>query len=153
MAIPIPNALPRFSQGRPFVLSKVQIRTPPQAPLCWPSQKGANANKRIRYNESICRGAKIAAAAAVLATFCMSTMIPLRIVAFGINIPFMAYGYVDHLYPLFMPHAILLSVNALRLVKFSAIVARCARCARCAYKIFVIQSLLPYMTQNKFYRR
>ena len=38
-----------------------------------------------------------AASAAVLATFCMSTMIPLRILALVSNILFMAYGYVDNL--------------------------------------------------------
>ena len=30
----------------------------------------------------------------------------------------MAYGFVDHLYPVFMLHAILFPVNALRLVQF-----------------------------------
>ena len=40
-----------------------------------------------------------AASAAVLATFCMSTMIPLRILALGSNVLFMAYGYVDHFIP------------------------------------------------------
>ena len=59
-----------------------------------------------------------AASAAVLATFCMSTMIPLRVVALGSNVLFMAYGYADHLYPVFVLHAILLPVNALRLVQF-----------------------------------
>lgn len=59
-----------------------------------------------------------AASAAVLATFCMSTMIALRIVALVSNVLFMAYGFVDHLYPVFMLHAILFPVNALRLVQF-----------------------------------
>jgi CRP/FNR family transcriptional regulator, cyclic AMP receptor protein len=52
-----------------------------------------------------------AASAAVLATFCMSTTIPLRILALGSNVLFMAYGYVDHLYPVFVLHAILFPVN------------------------------------------
>ncbi len=50
--------------------------------------------------------------------FCMSTMIALRIVALVSNVLFMAYGFVDHLYPVFMLHAILFPVNALRLVQF-----------------------------------
>ena len=62
-----------------------------------------------------------AASAAVLATFCMSTMIPLRMLALGSNVLFIAYGYVDHLYPVFMLHAILFPVNALRLVQFQRI--------------------------------
>ena len=59
-----------------------------------------------------------AASAAVLATFCMSTMIPLRILALVSNVLFIAYGFVDHLYPVFVLHAILFPVNALRLVQF-----------------------------------
>ena len=88
-----------------------------------------------------------AASAAVLATFCMSTMIPLRVVALGSNVLFMAYGYADHLYPVFVLHAILLPVNALRLVQFQ----RLLRDMRDAHrKELSIQSLLPYMTRKKY---
>jgi len=59
-----------------------------------------------------------AASAAVLMTFCMTTIIPLRILALVSNVLFMAYGYVDHLYPVLTLHAILFPVNALRLVQF-----------------------------------
>jgi CBS domain-containing protein len=59
-----------------------------------------------------------AASAAVLATFCMDTMIALRIVALVSNVLFIAYGFVDHLSPVFLLHTILLPVNALRLVQF-----------------------------------
>jgi CRP/FNR family cyclic AMP-dependent transcriptional regulator len=67
-----------------------------------------------------------AASAAVLATFCMSTMIPLRVLALGSNVLFMAYGYADHLYPVLMLHAILFPVNALRLLQFQRLVPRTA---------------------------
>ena len=88
-----------------------------------------------------------AASAAVLATFCMSTMIPLRILALGSNVLFMAYGYVDHLYPVFTLHAILLPVNALRLMQF----LRLMRDMRGAHREDLsIQSLLPYMARRKF---
>ena len=88
-----------------------------------------------------------AASAAVLATFCMSTMIPLRVAALGSNVLFMAYGYADHLYPVFVLHAILLPVNALRLVQFQ----RLLRDMRDAHrKDLPIQSLLPYMTPKKY---
>jgi len=87
-----------------------------------------------------------AASAAVLATFCMSTMIPLRILALGSNVLFMAYGYVDHLYPVFILHAILFPVNALRLVQFQRLV----RDIRDAHREDLsIQSLLPYMKRRK----
>jgi CRP/FNR family cyclic AMP-dependent transcriptional regulator len=88
-----------------------------------------------------------AASAAVLATFCMSTMIPLRILALGSNVLFMAYGYVDHLYPVFTLHAILLPVNALRLMQFLRLMRDMRRAHR---EDLSIQSLLPYMARRKF---
>ena len=87
-----------------------------------------------------------AASAAVLATFCMSTMIPLRVLALGSNVLFMAYGYADHLYPVLMLHAILFPVNALRLLQFQRLV----RDIRLAHREDLsIRSLLPYMKQSK----
>jgi CRP/FNR family cyclic AMP-dependent transcriptional regulator len=87
------------------------------------------------------------ASAAVLATFCMSTMIPLRILALVSNVLFMAYGYVDHLYPVFILHVILFPVNALRLVQFQRLVREMRDAHR---EDLSIQSLLPYMTRRKF---
>lgn len=87
-----------------------------------------------------------AASAAVLATFCMSTMFPLRVLALVSNLLFMAYGYVDHIYPVLMLHAILFPVNALRLVQFQRLV----RDIRDAHgDDFPLQSLLPYMKRRK----
>ena len=88
-----------------------------------------------------------AASAAVLATFCMSMMIPLRILALGSNVLFMAYGYADQLYPVLALHAILLPVNALRLVQFHRLV-RDMHEAHC--EDFPIRGLLPYMTRKRF---
>ena len=88
-----------------------------------------------------------AASAAVLATFCMSTMIPLRILALGSNVLFMAYGYVDHLYPVFILHVILFPVNALRLIQFQRLVSDMRDAHR---EDLSIQSLLPYMTRRRF---
>lgn len=86
-----------------------------------------------------------AASAAVLATFCMSTMIPLRVVALGSNVLFCAYGYFDHLYPVFFLHAILFPVNLLRLFQFYRLV----RDVRDAHREDLpIQGLLPYMTEE-----
>src|SRR5665213_1614153 len=87
-----------------------------------------------------------AASAAVLATFCMSTMIPLRILGLASNVLFMAYGYIDHLYPVFILHAFLFPVNALRLVQFHRLV----RDIRDAHREDLsIQSLLPFMKRKK----
>jgi len=87
------------------------------------------------------------ASAAVLATFCMSTMIPLRILALGSNVLFMAYGYVDHLYPVLILHAILFPVNAVRLVQFQRLVRDIRNAHR---EDLSIQSLLPYMKRRDF---
>jgi CRP/FNR family cyclic AMP-dependent transcriptional regulator len=84
-----------------------------------------------------------AASATVLATFCMSTMIPLRILALVSNVLFCSYGYFDHLYPVLVLHAVLFPVNLLRLVQFQRLV----RDVRNAHREDLsIQSLLPYMT-------
>jgi CRP-like cAMP-binding protein len=88
-----------------------------------------------------------AASATVLATFCMSTMIPLRVIALASNVLFMAYGYADHLYPVLLLHAILLPVNALRLVQFHRLLREMRQAPR---KDLSVRSLLPYMTRRKF---
>lgn len=87
------------------------------------------------------------ASAAVLLTFCMSTMIPLRILALGSNLLFMAYGFVDSLYPVFFLHALLFPVNALRLVQLQRLVSEMREPTR---EDLAVKSLLPYMTQRKF---
>ena len=87
-----------------------------------------------------------AASAAVLATFCMSTMIPLRIVALGSNVLFCAYGYFDHLYPVLILHVTLFPVNLLRLIQFYRLVQDVRDAHR---EDLPVQSLLPYMTELK----
>jgi len=57
-----------------------------------------------------------AASCAVLATFLMRTMIPLRLVAILSNVLFLLFGFVEHIYPVFFLHAALLPINAWRLV-------------------------------------
>lgn len=88
-----------------------------------------------------------AASAAVLATFCMSTMIPLRILALVSNLLFLAYGFVDNLYPVLILHALLFPVNALRLIQFQRLVRELREATR---DDLAVQPLLPYMTQRKF---
>ncbi len=88
-----------------------------------------------------------AASAAVLATFCMSTMIPLRILALVSNVLFMSYGYFGSLYPVLILHAILFPVNLFRLMQFRSLV----RSIKAAHaEEFPIQSLLPYMKERHF---
>jgi CRP/FNR family transcriptional regulator, cyclic AMP receptor protein len=63
-----------------------------------------------------------AAAASVLATFCMRTMIPLRILALASNVLFCLYGYFDNLYPVLILHLVLFPVNLVRLIQFQRLV-------------------------------
>jgi len=54
-----------------------------------------------------------AAAASVLLTFCMGTMLPLRIAAITSNVLFATYGVFAHIYPVLVLHTILLPVLTL----------------------------------------
>ena len=86
-----------------------------------------------------------AASAAVLATFCMNTMIPLRILALVSNVLFVLYGYFDGLLPVLVLHATLFPVNIVRLAQFQRLV----RDMRNAHsKELPIDSLVPYMTKR-----
>src|ERR1700716_1730008 len=58
------------------------------------------------------------AALAVLAAFCMSSIVPLRIVAILSNVLFALYGLSAHLYPVFLLHSILLPINIFKLTHF-----------------------------------
>lgn len=84
-----------------------------------------------------------AASAAVLATFCMSTMIPLRILGLISNVLFCSYGYLDHLYPVLILHGILFPVNLWRLMQFRRLIHDVADSHR---EDLSIKNLLPYMT-------
>jgi CRP/FNR family cyclic AMP-dependent transcriptional regulator len=86
-----------------------------------------------------------AASAAVLATFCMNTMIPLRILALISNVLFMLYGYFDGLLPVLVLHATLFPVNIVRLAQFQRLVRDMRNAHR---KELPIDSLVPYMTKR-----
>ncbi len=58
-----------------------------------------------------------AASAMVLATFCMSSMLYLRLVAIGSNILFILFGLVAHIHPVLLLHLVLLPVNIARLMQ------------------------------------
>ena len=58
-----------------------------------------------------------AAAIAVLGSFCMSTIVPLRILAVLSNVLFGVYGVLAHLYPVFFLHMILLPINLFKLAR------------------------------------
>lgn len=51
------------------------------------------------------------ASALVLATFCMRSMMVLRMVAIASNIAFLTYGYLGQLTPVLLLHGLLVLVN------------------------------------------
>jgi hypothetical protein len=58
-----------------------------------------------------------AAALAVLSSFCMSAIVPLRILAVVSNLLFGLYGVLAYLYPVFFLHSILLPINLFKLAR------------------------------------
>jgi len=58
-----------------------------------------------------------AASATVLATFCMTTMLHLRLLAIGSNVLFVCFGALAHIYPVLLLHLVLLPVNLARLMQ------------------------------------
>ena len=74
-------------------------------------------------------GVGYAAALAVLGSFCMSTIVSLRILAIISNVLFALYGVLAQLYPVFLLHSILLPVNVFKLarMKWLALGDRSAR--------------------------
>ena len=65
-------------------------------------------------------GVGYAAALAVLGSFCMSTIVSLRILAIISNVLFALYGVLAQLYPVFLLHSILLPVNVFKLARMKS---------------------------------
>jgi len=86
-----------------------------------------------------------AASASVLATFCMSTMVPLRIFAIGSNVLFAAYGGFAHIYPVLMLHVILLPVNSIRLIQILQLI----KSVRAQHSELSVECLLPFMSHRR----
>ena len=70
------------------------------------------------------------ASALVFTTFCMKTMIPLRLAAIGSNVAFIAYGIAGHIYPVLMLHAVLFPLNLWRTVEMMRLVRRVEAAAK-----------------------
>ena len=85
------------------------------------------------------------ASAAVLATFLMSTMIPLRSLALASNVLFVSYGYFGNVLPVLILHAVLFPVNLHRLMQCRQLI-RDVRKAES--EAIPIDSLLPYMKKR-----
>jgi CRP-like cAMP-binding protein len=85
------------------------------------------------------------ASAAVLATFCMNTMMPLRILAIISNVLFCAFGALAHIFPVLILHAILLPVNIVRLVQIRRLVHGMQSVENSELSV---QGLLPFMSRR-----
>lgn len=86
-----------------------------------------------------------AGSAAVLATFLMSTMIPLRILAIVSNVLFVSYGYFDNILPVLILHSLLFPVNIYRLIQCRRLVRDVRRAQS---QDIPMDSLLPYMKKR-----
>ena len=86
-----------------------------------------------------------AASASVLTTFCMSTMVPLRVIAIFSNVLFATFGALSHIYPVLVLHLILLPVNVVRLIQILRLIQSIS--AAHASDLSV-HSLLPFMSHR-----
>jgi hypothetical protein len=69
----------------------------------------------MQWNELV----GFAAALAVLASFSMSSIIPLRSVAILSNVLFIIYGALGHIHPVLLLHAALLPINLIKLYQIA----------------------------------
>lgn|GEM_PF-2791206 len=94
----------------------------------------------------IAEGAGYAASLLVFLTFYMKTMVPLRIIGICSNFAFIAYGYLDGLYPVLILHLILLPLNVLRLREMLWLTAVVREAAQGDFKM---DWLKPFMSSRR----
>ena len=82
----------------------------------------------------------------VFVTFCMRTMIPLRVVAIASNVCFILYGYFGHVYPVLILHLVLLPMNGWRTIEMIRLVRRVEEAAKGNLSL---EWLKPFMTKAR----
>jgi hypothetical protein len=82
------------------------------------------------------------ASALVFATFCMRTMVPLRLAAISSNIAFIVYGVYGGIYPVLVLHAVLLPMNIWRTSEMMRLVNKVKAAAKGDLSV---DWLKPYM--------
>ena len=78
----------------------------------------------------------------VFATFCMKTLIPLRLVAIASNVAFIVYGAMENLLPILVLHCALLPLNSLRTYEQIVALRRVRKAARDKAEV---SALVPFM--------
>jgi hypothetical protein len=89
-----------------------------------------------------------AAALTVFATFYMSTMRPLRILALASNVLFALYGFFGELYPVLILHVALFPINLARLHEVQKLIGRAANASTAPG--LAMTDLLPFMRRRQF---
>ncbi len=85
----------------------------------------------------------------VFLTFCMKTMIPLRIIAIGSNLAFICYSLAGGLIPILILHGILLPLNTVRLFQMHQLLKRIRKAAEGDLSL---EGLVPFMSRQKVKR-
>lgn len=106
-----------------------------------------NTERNINMSLEIVDLIGFAASALVFLTFCMQTLLPLRIIAIASNVLFIAYGIFAGLVPILILHAVLLPVNIWRTVQQVQMRHRIRRMFK---KAPDTDMLLPFMTAINF---
>ena len=88
-----------------------------------------------------------AASALVFLAFYMKTMIPLRIVGIASNVAFMTYAAGQHLYPVFILHAILLPLNCVRVFQMRALIRKVGEAVQGDLSM---EWLMPFMRRRSW---
>ena len=83
----------------------------------------------------------------VFATFCMRTMIALRLAAIGSNICFIGFGVAAHVYPVLLLHVVLLPLNTVRTWEMMRLTRRIEVAAK---GDLTFEPLRPYMKVERY---
>ena len=87
------------------------------------------------------------ASALVFMTFCMKTMVPLRVTAIASNFVFIIYGFFGELYPVLILHLVLLPMNVWRTVEMLRLVKRVETAAKGDLSV---DWLKPFMKSTRY---
>lgn len=83
----------------------------------------------------------------VFLTFCMKTMMPLRLLAIASNVAFISYGAINGLFPILVLHSLLLPLNLVRTGQIWQLVRRTSETEKDDLSIV---DVLPHMTPERF---